>query len=47
MTASDVLGISGLSLAFLSGRLTPSAALEAALDRIASAGAQLWPAFPR
>jgi aspartyl-tRNA(Asn)/glutamyl-tRNA(Gln) amidotransferase subunit A len=41
VTASDVLGIGGLSQAFLSGRLTPSAVLKDALDRIAATDAQL------
>jgi aspartyl-tRNA(Asn)/glutamyl-tRNA(Gln) amidotransferase subunit A len=41
VTHSDILGIGGLSRAFLSSRLTPSAALEATLDRIAAADAQL------
>ena len=43
MTGPDphLLGIGGLSLAYLSGQLTPSSVLEATLDRIAAADATL------
>jgi aspartyl-tRNA(Asn)/glutamyl-tRNA(Gln) amidotransferase subunit A len=41
VTASDRLGIDGLSRAYLSGRLTPPAVLEDTLSRIASADTQL------
>jgi aspartyl-tRNA(Asn)/glutamyl-tRNA(Gln) amidotransferase subunit A len=41
MTGHDLLGIGGLSMAYLSGRLGPSAVLEDTLSRIAAADNQL------